>query len=201
MNKSILVIFIAGIMLLSIAAVSAQAEDSNLSENGIGTALSSEIHARQELFKNGDYNLSLGRFLNVKVLSENLRELRIGNATVETDMNLSIGNDNENNTHMNAHLKNGSDVEVKVMPDTASQVALARLKLKVCSVDNNCAITLKEVGQGNETAVDYEIKADQKVKVFGLFNAKMHVEAQINASTGEIIQSKVPWWSAISTKQ
>jgi len=209
--KSILTIFIAGMILMSLAAVSIHAEDSNVSENksrsivneneGIGTALSSEIHAKQDLHKEGNYTISLGKFLNVKVMSADLREIRIGNATVETDMNLSIEDDEDNNTHMNAHLNNGNNLEIKTMPDAASAKALTRLGLKVCNESNNCTITLKETGINNEDKAQYELKADRNVKVLGLFNAKMHVEARIGAATGEIIQSKVPWWSAISTKE
>ena len=75
---------------------------------------------------------------------------------------------------------------------------MARLRLKVCNESNNCTITLKETGL-NDNKAQYEIKADKDVKVLGLFNAKMHVEAQIDAATGEIINEKVPWWSAISS--
>ena len=201
--KAILAVFIAVTTILSLVAVSAQDNliSANALENksGIGTELSSEIHASQGLYKAGNYTMSLGKFLNVKVLSADLRELRIGNVTVETDMNLSIENDEKNNTHMNAHLNNGNNIEIKTMPDTASATALAILRLKVCNESNNCTITLKETGVNNENKAQYELKADKDVKVFGLFNAKMHVEAQIDAATGEIIKEKVPWWSAISS--
>ena len=210
--KAILAIFIAATMLLSFAvsAQEDQSSDLNVSEvkltsesqgEGIGSELSSEIHDKQELYREGNYTISMGKFLNVKVLSSDLREIRIGNATVETDMNLSIEDDKDNNTRMKARLNNGNDLEIKTMPDAASATALTRLRLKVCDESNNCTITLKETGVNNENKAEYELKAEKDVKVLGLFNAKMRVEAQIDAATGEIIREKVPWWSAISSEQ
>ena len=102
-------------------------------------------------------------------------------------------------TIFKAHLSNGKGSEIKIMPDRASETAIARLKLKVCSEENKCTIELKEVGKSNDIKAAYNVKAEKEVKVLGLFKAKMNVEANVNAETGEIISSKVPWWASIST--
>jgi len=113
------------------------------------------------------------------------------NITAETAQNIS---------QLKAQMSNGRNAEVKIMPDTASATALARLGLKVCNETNNCTIQLKEVGQGNQTKATYEIKAQQKVKLFGLFSAKMDVEAQVDAENGTAILEKKPWWSFLASE-
>ena len=84
------------------------------------------------------------------------------------------------------------------MPDTASETALTRLRIKACNETNNCSIVLKETGTGTQMKVAYEMSAQQSAKILGLFRTKMAVSAQINAETGEVIQSKKPWWSFLA---
>jgi len=177
------------------ANINANAE-ANASRNneGIGQELSSEIKVKQEELREGTYIGPFGLALNVRVMSAELRELKEGNVSVKTEINLTIETDEKNKTHIKAHFKDNTESEIKIMSITASETALARLRLKVCSLENNCTIELKEVG----AKANYELKADQKVKVLGLFNAKMHVESQVSAETGEIISAKVPWWVSIS---
>ena len=103
-------------------------------------------------------------------------------------------------TKLMTKLSNGKNAEIKVMPDVASQKALERLRLKSCSEENNCQIELKEVGQGEKVKVAYEMKVQKQSKVFGLFKAKMNVEAQIDAETGEVINSKKPWWAFLASE-
>lgn len=197
--KILLAILVSMMMLgLTMAIDISSDADVNLNVNansGIGSQLNVEIRAQQEVLREGSYNGSFGQLLNVKMLSENFRELRQEEISVKTKLNLTIENDDKNETHIRAHFENGSESEIKIMPSTASETALARLRLKVCSLENNCTIELKEVA----AKANYEIKADQKVKVLGLFNARMHVESQISAETGEVISAKVPWWNSIST--
>lgn len=96
-------------------------------------------------------------------------------------------------------LSNGQESEIKIMPDVANERAMERLKLKVCEPEN-CNIELKEVGQGEEIKAVYQVQAQKESKVFGLFKAKMNVEAQVDAETGEIIQSHKPWWAFLATE-
>ena len=93
---------------------------------------------------------------------------------------------------------NGRNAEIKIMPDTASEKAIERLKLKVCSEENNCTIQLKEVGKDSKYFVAYEIDANNEVKILGMFKKKMKVQAQIDAETGEVILIKKPWWSFLA---
>ncbi|MFA4953584.1 MAG: ice-binding family protein [Candidatus Pacearchaeota archaeon] len=93
---------------------------------------------------------------------------------------------------------NGIKAEIKIMPSTASETALARLRLKICNESNNCTIVLKEVGTGTEKRLVYQVKAQKNVKVLGLFKAKMNVEVNVDAETGKIISEHKPWWASIS---
>ena len=86
------------------------------------------------------------------------------------------------------------------MPDTASERAIERLQLKVCSEEAGCQIELKEVGEGNEARLAYEVKAQKTSRGFGLFKKDMQVEAQVDAESGEVIQSNKPWWAFLASE-
>jgi len=77
---------------------------------------------------------------------------------------------------------------------------LNRLRLKVCSQENNCSIELKEVGSGDGAKLAYELRAEKQVKVFGLFKARMQERAQVDAENGEVVQVKKPWWSFLASE-
>ena len=107
----------------------------------------------------------------------------------------------ENKTNLKTQLSNGKKAEIKVMPDTASEKAIEGLQLKVCNLsENNCQIELKEVGNGEQVKAAYEVKAQKETRVLGMFKTTMHVQTQIDAETGETIQSKKPWWAFLATK-
>ncbi len=166
--------------------------------NGIGQQLISQIAEKRTEYKSGSFTTSLGQFLNVRELASGFRELREGNVVVKTKMNLIKVEGNK--SKLEVELGNKSKVELKIMPSTASATALARLKLKVCSEANNCTIELKEVGVGKETKLAYQMKAQKDVKIIGLFKAKMNVEANVDAKTGEIINVKKPWWAGFAVE-
>jgi hypothetical protein len=96
-------------------------------------------------------------------------------------------------------LKDGNTFEIKVMPETASETALNRLRIKNCNETNNCTIQLKEVGVGNETKLTYEVKAQKSYKVLGLFKNVEEVSSDVDSETGEVLSTKRPWWSFLAT--
>jgi hypothetical protein len=102
-------------------------------------------------------------------------------------------------TKLHVALSNGKNAQIKVMPNTASETALARLRLKNCNEE--CTIELKEVGTGEQVRMAYELKSQRNSKVFGMFNAKMDVEAQVDAETGELIKSNKPWWAFLASEK
>ena len=106
----------------------------------------------------------------------------------------------QNKTKLKVKLSNGRDFEVKIMPDTASEMALERLKIRACSEENGCQIELKEVGEGKEIRAAYGVHVQKQVKFLGIFDTKMEVQAQVDAENGEVLQVNRPWWSFLVTE-
>ena len=138
---------------------------------------------------------------------ENRPEMGLGNTTrTRLEEKVHVGSFNitedfdntTNQTRLRTKLSNGRGAEIKIMPEAASERALEVLKTKC---ENNCTIELKEVGSGNDTKLAYEYQEQSQVRVFGLFKAKMKVQAQVDAETGEVIQQQKPWWSFLASQE
>jgi len=153
----------------------------------------------QVRIQSGNYENSNGEEMRI----QNENQFRLEVRGVEAKSNMQIGSEHDpvqNKTRLKTQLSNGKNAEIKVMPNTASERALERLRLKVCSSENNCSIELKEVGTGELAKLAYEVQAQKEARVFGLFKTKMQVQAQVDAETGEVIQAKKPWWSFLATE-
>ncbi len=135
---------------------------------------------------------------------ENMEEkdlVRIRAGGVEANSSLEITRiTSQEKTNLQAGLSNGKTSEIKIMPDTASEIAMERLGLKVCSAENNCVIQIKEVGSGEQARAVYEVKADKKAKLFWILNTKMNVRAQVDAQSGNVTQIKKPWWAFLASE-
>jgi len=143
--------------------------------------------------KNGEQNQSQQKEMvkeQVKVMKKdgNCTQFQAGNVTANTEMNM-VQEENK----IKVQLSNGKNAEVKIMPDVASETAMERLRIKVCSEENNCTIELKETGQGEQVQAMYEVKAEKKAKLFGFLDTKMQVKAQVSAENGEVIREERPW--------
>ncbi|MFH1850669.1 MAG: ice-binding family protein [archaeon] len=169
------------------------------SDQGMGQKLTEQITERKAEIKSGDYTGSLGQLLRVKELAQNLKELRVNDVPAQTDLNIIAETDSNGKTKLKTMLKNGQEIEIKIMPDTASKRALEILKVKVCSSDNNCTIQLKDVGSGTAEKIQYEVQLERHSKLFGLFQKKMQVSADVDAQTGDTKVHK-PWWAFIATE-
>jgi hypothetical protein len=104
----------------------------------------------------------------------------------------------QNRTNLHVALSNGRNAEVKIMPETASQTALNRLRLNVCN-NETCNISLKEVGMGNQTRLAYQVKAEKRARFLGIFGTNMSVSTEVDAETGQVISTKRPWWSFLAS--
>ncbi len=123
-----------------------------------------------------------------------------------------------NNRTFQITLSNGVKANIKIMPEVASDIAIARLRLRVCSEENNCTIVLKETGrdeddddedidedideddEDEEIRAVYEVRVDKEAKIFGIFRKKMQIRAEIDAETGEVIEIERPWWSGLAVE-
>lgn len=89
-------------------------------------------------------------------------------------------------------LSNGRKAEIKIMPETASEIAIAKLG------DLGFTIELKEVGKGNEARVVYELTGNKKGRFLGIFNIMAKILVQVDAENGNIKVIK-PWWSFLAS--
>jgi hypothetical protein len=85
-------------------------------------------------------------------------------------------------------MSNGQDKDLKVMPSSASQIAIEKFRSR------NVSVVLKEVGEGNNLSVVYEAEANKTIKFLGLFKVKVELKAVIDSDTGEILRLEKPWW-------
>jgi len=147
----------------------------------------------------GNYIGEGGQQMQVQVMANNRVQLKVGGIGANCDCELTQEMV-QNRTQLKMKLSNGQNSEIKVMPDAASETALARLRLKTCSEENECQIELKEVAQGNQVKAAYEVKTQRQSKFLGLFQARMQVQAQVDAETGEVIRTNKPWWAFLASE-
>ncbi len=153
----------------------------------------------QERVKAGDYTTEDGKKLQIQEQTNNRIQLKADNVAAETALEM-VQEQSGTATKLQVKLSNGRNAEVKVMPSTASATALERLRLHVCSAENNCTIELKEVGTGNQTRAAYEVQVEKQSRFLGIFKTKMKVKAQVDAENGEVIQTKKPWWAFLASE-
>ena len=170
----------------------------NPSNNSSQNQNEANLQNQQEI-KAGNYTGENGQQIMVQKQSNNQMRIKVNKVSVNCNLNLTQ-KQIQNKTKLETKLSNGRNAEIKVMPDVASEKALKRLRLKNCVEEQGCSLELKEVGQGEQTKLAYELKTQRQAKVFGLFKTKMQVQAQVNAETGEIIQTKKPWWSFLASE-
>lgn len=190
MNK--LNIFLAiGILFLLMGslAIAAEINQTELNKTGMN---------KTGLNKTG-INRTLHSQLQAGNNTQERQKVRLNNASVDSDLNVTRARSG-NQTKLMAHLSNGKGAEIKIMPETASETALMKLRLKVCNESNNCTIQLKEVGKGNETRAAYELQIERHAKIIGLFKTKVQNRIQIDSETGEVILVNKPWWMFLASE-
>ena len=177
------------------------AYNENGSQNAVITATqnqgdSSQLQVRTKL-NSGNYFNSEGREMQISV--NDRTRLRVGNYEAHSSLNITQSQEQER-TRLHTQLSNGANAEIKIMPDVASETAIARLKLVRCNESNNCTIELKEVGSGEQVRAAYEIQAQKEARILGLFRTQMNVQAQVDAETGEVIREGKPWWAFLAAE-
>lgn len=171
-----------------------ETEPNRTKRTGLGQMIRRKVKA-------GVYTSESGEQIKIRELAQNRLQL-IANGSQINCNNCNITQETiRNRTKLKARLSNGRNAEIKIMPKVASQKALQRLKLKVCSEENNCTIELKEVGRGNKIRFAYETRAKKAFRLFRLFKIKRKILTQIDAETGEEIATRRPWWSFLATER
>jgi len=127
-------------------------------------------------------------------------KLRARNHTARTTLNITESTDENNNTILTVQ-RGDKTREIKIMPDTASERALERLRIKVCNESNNCTIVLKDVPVNKVNKLMYEIQVQRHYKLFRLFKTKVQNKVQVDAENGQVILTKKPWWTFMASEQ
>jgi hypothetical protein len=83
--------------------------------------------------------------------------------------------------------------KVKILPEAASQRAREMLG------ELGFNVTLKEVGNGNQTKSYYKVSGEKEGKMLGLFKIKGKVSVDVDAETGEVIKVHKPWWAFLAS--
>ncbi|MGE0792920.1 MAG: hypothetical protein AB7V77_01925 [Candidatus Woesearchaeota archaeon] len=135
---------------------------------------------------------------NRERVKERVKEkVKLGQDEVETELEVEVDEEGK----IKAKMSNGNERTVKVMPSTASENAIKALSLHNCVEAEGCVIELKEVGNGNETKLAYEVKTEKEAKLFGFIKTKMKVQAQVDAENGEVIKTKKAWWAFMASEE
>ncbi len=200
MYKKIFSMFVFLLLISMSFAFSISAQNANANA-GLGSGngnVEAQVQNKTRV-EDGEHINQAGEMVRVRTEANNRIKLEAGGVSAECECNMTQ-EQVQNKTKLYAGLSNGKNAEIKVMPNTASETALARLRLKVCSEENNCSIQLKEVGSGEQVKLAYELKTQRKARVFGLIAAKMQVKAQVSAENGEVLRVKKPWWAFLASE-
>ncbi len=181
MNK-LYIIFLSFVLLISL--VSASYHDSSISSNA-----QVSINADVSSNANVDSNASATAYSNDGVIQVSGIDLQ---AKVKTKVNFSSVDSQGN---LRAQFSNGRFASLRVLPETASATAQARINAS-CQ-NNNCTLELKEVGFGNNAKLIYEVRAEKEGRFLGIFKTKAKVKVQIDAETGEVVAVKKPFLVSI----
>ena len=195
MNK-VIVFVLASILLLGVGVASAQqgVEDGTGPYHEEIVAAGGQNGTGLQIQAGKSYMTQSGETVQVQGEGDRIR-LRVRDAEAHTELNIT-----SEGQRLMTRLSNGRNAEIKVMPNVASETALQRLRLRNCTEDRNCTMELKQVGEGNQSRLAYELQAQRQSKVFGLFNARMQVRAQVDAENGEVIRVGKPWWAFLATE-
>lgn len=187
--KKIMLVLLLGMFLVGFVFAQGQEVKQELETN---------LQTQQKLMS-GEYAGENGQQIMVQKQSENQLQLKVNGISADCGLDLTQ-KQIQNKTKLETKLSNGRNAEIKVMPDVASETALQRLRLKTCVEEEGCSLELKEVMQNKEVKLAYELKTQRQAKVFGLFKTEMQIQAQVDAETGEIIQTKKPWWAFLASE-
>lgn len=190
---AVLSIFVICLFSL-IGIVSAQALYGNSDNEIVVGSDSAGLNSRTSVNSSNSMNSSNER--------ERVRAHILSRINARTGLNLSEDDVNVNSSNgaiLRVYMSNGRYAYVRVMPDRASLTARENMRAR-CEA-NNCTFELREVSLRNETRAAYRVRVEKDARVLGLFRARMNVDVDVDADTGEVIQVHRPWWASISSEE
>lgn len=123
-------------------------------------------------------------------------KIKVRGVDAVSDLDLEEEAEQKKLKKLKTKVSNGNYREIKVMPNRASETAIERLK-----TNKGLEIQLKEVGEGNDLRVVYDIEGNRTIKLLGLFKVKAELKARVDAETGELIEFETPWWYFLVGKE
>lgn len=108
----------------------------------------------------------------------------------EIESEIEIEEEDENGeVRFKAKLSDGSEKEVKVLPQQASEIAREQF------ISRDIEIEIRERTDRNVPQVVYYIESGKEGRFLGVFKLRMRVDGEIDAETGELIELNKPWWA------
>jgi len=197
MNNKTIIAFMF-VLIVSMGFVLAAEGEQNTINLDSGQGDQIQTQERVQL-QDGEHLGENGEMFKVQTQANNRLKIECNGVSADCGCEMTQATVQEK-TQLFAQMSNGQQAEIKVMPDVASEKALERLKLKVCSEENECQIELKEVGKGDKVQMAYELQTQRQAKVLGIFKAQMKVSSQVSAENGEIIRVKKQWWAFLASE-
>ncbi len=207
MKKSVIVLVIIGFLLIGLTmgmiyakkGVNFGGSTKGANAPSDSTSVSDSGTSDSESSKESDKKTSGEEFIQVQTsIDETRNEIQVTTSTgggskskltlrekeVVSDLELK----QEVTGEVKVKLSNGRKAEVKVMPNTASRIALAKLR------SQNRTLELKEVGKDDDLNVVYISETNKSTRVLGVFKAKYKLKVDIDAQTGNVVKLDKPWW-------
>ena len=112
--------------------------------------------------------------------NKNAINLTVDGVTAETDSEVIYENGSIFISKLNI------SIELKTLPDKIKENVRAR-------ISNTTKVKEMMIIRVNEK-LKYQVKTTAKKKIFGIFDADVDEETQVDADTGEIESTQGPWW-------
>ena len=203
MNKNIVSLFVLGILFLSaLSFVVADNDDKGYPEESLGDHIQTQnesqiqdrVHVENQSGE-GNPNLIMGNNgSQIQNRAEERKEFKIHGQNVYSNLNMSFYEDaNRTQSRIRVNLSNGTQREIKVLPETAAERAREVFR------NQNMTLVLKEVPNGNNSTLVYEAESNSTMAIFGLFKVRANLRTQIDADNGDIIETSKPWWSFLAS--
>ena len=112
--------------------------------------------------------------------NKNAINLTVDGVTAETDSEVIYENGSIFISKLNI------SIELKTLPDKIKENVRAR-------ISNTTKVKEMMIIRVNEK-LKYQVKTTAKKKIFGIFDADVEEETQVDADTGEIESTQGPWW-------
>lgn len=148
-----------------------------------------------------DYRTEDGRRIKIKIHEKmedgiTKRKIEYEERSLDFETKLKLRehfNETSNETFFVVNISNGSEQRIRIIPERLYDVALERLESK------NFTVEVIEETDRRVPRVVYHLRSDHHGRFIGLWKIKARYEASVDPETGEVIDSRAPWWAFLIT--